>query len=177
MDDKKQIEVYVDVTAKDYRRVLLWYFWKRILLVGLVYIFVIPVTLWFVAFGAGASPLDSQNKPIFAVFTLLGLLPILLVLGFYFSIWRQAKKVERISEKSKFVFNDKGIETQSNSTSSQMLWERLVKIFETKTDFVFFPQENIFYAIPKHFFTGDEQILALRSLLVEKIGNKARLRR
>jgi YcxB-like protein len=175
MGNDQKIEVEIDVTAEDYRRVLFWYFWKRILLVALLYLIIIPASIWFVAFGAGANPLEIQNRQLLIVFVFFGMLPILLVFGRYFSIWRQAKKIENISEKSLFIFSDNGLETKSKSTSSQMLWERFAKIYETKTDFIFFPQEHVFYTIPKRFFINQNEMQDLRELVGRKLGEKAKL--
>jgi hypothetical protein len=175
MENERKIEIEIDVKAEDYRRVLFWYFWKRILLVGLLYLIVIPAMLWLVAFGAGASPFEIQNRQILIVFVFFGLLPILIIFSFYYSIWKQAKKIEQISETSVFIFNENGLETKSASTSSQMVWERFAKIYETKTDFIFFPQESVFYTIPKRYFKDQDEIGNLRELVREKINTKAKL--
>jgi YcxB-like protein len=175
MKNEQTIEVVIDVTAEDYRRVLFWYHWKRIALIGLVWLILFPTILWLVAFGAGASPFTSNNNSPLIVFVIFALLPILLSVSLYFSIWKQAKKIEKISEKTHFIFSDSGIDSKNTLAASQFSWERLDKIYETKTDFIFFPQENVFYAIPKRFFQSDEQIKNFKTLISEELGKKAKL--
>jgi heme/copper-type cytochrome/quinol oxidase subunit 2 len=175
MENERKIEIEVDVKAEDYRRILFWYHWKRIAIVGLVWLLVFPLTIWFVAFGAGANPFESKDNSPLPVFAIFAMIPILIVVSFYFSIWRQAKKIEKISEKTSFVFSAMGFDSKNPSTSFQTTWERLNKIHETKSDFIFFPQENVFYTIPKRFFRNDEDIQKFKSLLRETLGKKAKL--
>jgi YcxB-like protein len=175
MGNEQKIEVEVDVKAADYRRILFWYHWKRIALIGLVWLILFPAILWFVAFGAGASPFTSNNNSPLIVFVLFALLPILLCGSFYFSIWKQAKKIEKISERTHFIFSESGIDSKNTLAASQFSWERINKICETKTDFIFFSQENVFYTVPKRFFVSDEQIKNFKILLAEKLGKQAKL--
>jgi YcxB-like protein len=176
MEHRQKIEVEVNAKAANYRRILFWYHWKRILAVAIVYLVVAPTMVWFVAFGAGTNPFDEKNKDIFLIFGIFAVLPILLGFSIYFGIFRQAKKIEKIAEKVIFAFDEDGLETKSESISSQIKWDRFVKICETKKDFIFFPQENIFYTVPKISFKNDEQINNFKDLIREKLGEKAKLK-
>jgi hypothetical protein len=177
MEGRQKIEVEVNANAADYRRILFWYHWKRLVMVALVWLILFPTILWFVAFGAGASPFNSENNSPLLIFIIFAMLPILLGFSIYFGIFRQAKKIEKIAEKVTFAFDEDGLETKSESTSSQIKWGRFVKICEIKKDFIFFPQENVFYTVPKISFQNDEQINNFKDLIREKLGEKAKLKK
>ncbi len=166
-----------DVNAEDYRRVLFWYHRKKNIGIALICLLSIPILIFFLAFGKGTNPFDAESRDLLLIiFTLVlfGSLPLSLVLSLL-SIWKQAKKLAIITEDATLSFNENGLKTKSDSTSFETTWERFAKICETKTDFVFFPQENIFYPIPKRFFKNKSQIDDFKKLVSQKLGVKARL--
>ncbi len=93
----------------------------------------------------------------------------------YVSIRRQAKKIEASAEPAELIFENDGIKTITPSASSETKWERYHKAFETKNDFIFFPQHNIFFGVPKHYF-DDGEVVRLREILKSGLGDKAKLR-
>ena len=173
---EKKIEIEVKTNAADYRRVLFWYQWKRLLLVAVAWLIIFFPILYFVGFGAGANPFDSKTNAPLMAFAFLMLLPVLLGISMYFGIWRQAKKIERIVEPVTITFSETGIESNAESSSTKRTWEGFNGVYETKEDFVFFPQENIFYTIPRRLFKGEGQIEELKSMLRVKLGKKAKLK-
>lgn len=173
--DEKRIEIEVFNTAQDYRRVLIQTSLKKLYVAGILYFLVVTPMLWLTFFGAGANPFDGKNNSVLIVMALFALLPILLVGGIYSNIWRQAKTIERTLEPAKFAFSENGLETNSKSTSTKVTWDAFQKVQELKEDFLFYPQKNIFYTIPKRSFTNDLQIEDFRSLVREKLGKKAKL--
>lgn len=176
MESQQKVEVEVNAKAADYRRILFWYHWKRLVLAGFLWLIIFPAFIWVLGLSSGVNPFSSENNSPLLILTVFGLLPVLVGFSVYFSIWRQAKKIERISEKAIFVFDENGLKTKSESSSSQMKWDRLAKICETKKDFIFFQQENIFYTVPKISFQNDEQIDDFKKLTREKLGEKAKLK-
>jgi len=173
----EKIEIVVLNTRDDYRRVLFQQQWKRIVLIAVVYLIIIVPTLWLTMFGAGANPFDAKNKDPLIVMTLFGILPVLMIVSLYFGVWKQAKKIANITEKATFLFNEQGLKTLAESTSSQMNWERFNKIKETDQDFIFYPQENVFFVVPKRFYQDQNQIDNFRKLVNEKLGSKAKLKK
>ena len=174
--DEKKIEIEVVNTAQDYRRVLFQQQWKRVVLIAIIYLLIIVPTLWLTMFGAGANPFESKNNDIVIVMILFGLLPILMAANIYFGVWKQADKVSKMIERAKYTFAEQGIETVTDSSSSQNDWSRLSKIRETKKDFILYPQENVFFVIPKRFYKNETQIEEFRNLVREKLGGKAKLK-
>ena len=176
MTDKQDIEIEVINTAQDYRRVLFRQQWKRVVLVAVIYLIIIVPTMWLTIFGARANPFESKNNDIIIVMSLFGILPIMMAISIYFGVWRQADKVSKIIKWAKYKFTEQGIEVVTDSSSSKNNWSRLSKIRETEKDFIFYPQEKVFFVIPKRFFQSENQIGTFRKLVSEKIGEKAKLK-
>lgn len=172
MTENKIIEVEYLATAKDYRRVLLWYRWKRLALVIVITILVGTPILYSAFFSA-----DINNRPPGVVLWFLFILPLLVLVVFYWGISRQAEKIEKVFEPVKAIFNEKGLQSSGESSSAQMDWDKFYEVYETKQDFIFFPERKIFYTIPKRFFNGQNSILEFRKLLKEKLNNRAKLQK
>jgi hypothetical protein len=168
--ENKIIEVEYLATAKDYRRVLIWYRWKRLAITIAVAVLVgIPI-LYSAFFST-----DIGGRPPGMVLWFLLILPLLVLAVFYWGISRQAERIEKIFEPAKVVFTEEGMESAGDSSSARMDWDDFYKIYETKQDFIFFPEKKIFYAIPKRFFADQNLVARFRELLREKMGSSARL--
>lgn len=173
---EKKIEIQVENTARDYRRVLLWFYFKKFLIVGILYLLIITPMLWLTLFGAGANPFDGKNSSIIWMMTFFALLPILIVSGIFYNIWKQANNIGKTLEPTKFIFSDEGLESSAKSSATKVTWNTFQKIQELKEDFLFYPQKNIFYTIPKRSFQSNSQIDEFRNLVREKLGDKAKLK-
>lgn len=168
MGDERKIEVEIDVTVEDYRRVLFWFNKTIFPFISMIFVFAILGT-GFIAFREG-------DVIALILFGLSGIFFILYVCSTLLSIKRQSKNLAEISEVTTIVFDEKGVESKSESTLNQTTWERFAKICESKTDFIFFPQKNIFYPIPKRFFKSDNQIEEFKQLIKDKLGENAKLK-
>jgi hypothetical protein len=168
MNQDNLIEVNFETNVQDWRRVLVWYRWKRMLIeYVLMVILGVPFLYFF-----GINLLDLKNNG-FAAFSFFFTVITLFIFSIYFGIWRQAEKLKNIAEPAKAIFSDKGLKTISKSSSSEKTWERFSKIFETKEDFIFYLMENVFFTIPKRFFQDEKQISELKQLFRQKLGEKA----
>ena len=170
MSENRLIEVKFETNVEDWRRVLIWYRWKRLVL---EYILVIVLGILFLYF-FGINLLDLKNEG-FAAFSFIFTVTTLLMFKIYFGIWRQAERLKKISEPAKAIFSDKGLKTISESSSSEKTWGRFSNIFETQDDFIFYLMENVFFTIPKRFFQDKNQVIELKQLFREKLGEKAKL--
>ncbi|HMU33452.1 MAG TPA: YcxB family protein [Pyrinomonadaceae bacterium] len=170
------VEIDFKADTSDYRRMLFWYHRSRLGLIALFWLLLVVPAYIVVLFGAGGSVSGTESGlSVFALIVLL-VLPLSLVINLYFGIWRHGRKLAAISEPGKVTFDEVGVSSISKSASSQMIWERFKKVYETNEDFIFFPQENVFYTIPKKLFISEAQIAELRSLLRNKLGKKAKLK-
>lgn len=175
MSENEKIEIEVTNTAQDYRRVLFLQSYKKFLIAGILYFIVIVPMLWFTFFGAGANPFEEKNGSIILVMLFFALLPVLIAVAIFWNINKQAKMIGKTLTPAKFIFSDNGVESNSESSQVKVDWETFEKVQELKEDFLFFPQKNIFYTIPKRFFQNENQIMVFKDLIRKKLGKKANL--
>ncbi len=170
MENERKIEVEFESTEKDFQRVLLWYHWKRMFFAYLLMIIAGIPLCYFLGFNV----LDIKNNG-WATLAFFGTLSILLLLDIYRRCFFPTNKLKERVSPTKIVFSEQEVESKTPSTFSSRNWEGYEKIYETNSDFIFFYQENVFYSIPKRFFNNESQIIELRQLIGEKLGEKAKL--
>src|SRR5580765_4831426 len=87
-------------TAEDYRRVLIWYQWRRVVIIMAV----VLVIVFFLAFYLTNSKPSDPNRDIRpAALAALVFIPFFILGSLYWGIRRQAKKIASISETTKFI--------------------------------------------------------------------------
>ena len=163
MSLENKVEVAVEVTAEDYRRVLFWYHKTRLIIYGiLIAVFSLPVTLGII-FVLSQGRVKTPQIFLFLIFPIL--LPFFTLGLTVFKIRNQAQNIVKTTEPTKFTFTEDGLTAVSDSSTVKTKWSKFHGIKETKTDFIFFPQKNIFYPIPKRFFDNEIQINQLRNFI------------
>lgn len=167
------ITVKYTPTSSDFVRILIWYRWKRLAITfGIVL-----VVLFFITIYLANAKSKTQNPDAVQTLVITMIISPLVVTGLtYLSIRRQAKKIEASAQASEVIFETDGIKMITPNASSESKWERYQKVFETKRDFIFFPQHNIFFGIPKRHFADGVEIGRLREILKQGLGKKAKLR-
>lgn len=159
------------LTGADYRRVLFWHQWKRTAIT-------IGITI-LVVFFAGISfvkPTEMEPYKRLPIYLAIAIIPIFVTFGFYRGILRRAKKLEKISDETRSAFTNEGLEFVTALSSSSVKWERFNKIVEIGDYFVFFPQDDVFFIVPKRGFENTKSINDLKSIFKDKLGDKAKLR-
>ena len=176
MNERKPIEIDVELNEGDFWRVSFAGRVKRFLLITLIYLPIALLIMYFVAFGAGANPFSEKNWSIIIVLFIICAIPFVFLPAVYFSLRKLAAKLAKASEKTHFTFSENEIETNSISRSSKLTWDNYEKILETNEDYVGYLKNYTFHTIPKRFFKNEEQILAFKELVREKLGEKAKLK-
>jgi hypothetical protein len=171
---ERTVKVEFQTTAADYRRILFWYRRTRLLVGAILYLLVVIAIGWFLMF-AGGGPSGRETSSTSTVFGLLLVLPVFLAASLFWQVWRQAKKVEKISEPGTATFSPSGLRFETASSTSESAWARYHRVYATTTDFILFPQDNIFYAIPKRFFRSQEDISIVNEILKEHLGERAKI--
>ncbi|HEX9962294.1 MAG TPA: YcxB family protein [Pyrinomonadaceae bacterium] len=165
MSPENKFEATVEVTAEDYRRILFWYHKTRLIIYGIfIAVFSLPATLGII-FVLSQGQVKTPQIFLFLIFPIL--LPFFILGLTVFKIRKQAQSIVKTTEPTKFTFTEDGLTAVSDPSTVQTKWSRFHGIKETKTDFIFFPQENIFYPIPKRFFDNEIQVNQLRNFVRE----------
>jgi hypothetical protein len=120
----------------------------------------------------------SRGTLVFTPALIIPLMPLIAVLLFEWGIYSGAKRsAEAVKGKIQYSFSRQGFAAFSPVAQSRNDWESLSKVEEKKKDFLFYPQENVFFIIPKNSFQDAEQTARFRRILQETLGEKARLKK
>ena len=168
-----EITVRIDANAVDYRRVLWWYQRTRTVITAVLTFVVLLGIGLYVSRVTNSS--DYGGLRLEFVVAILSI-PLIAFGALFLGVWRQAKKIAEISVPALITFSSSGISSVSESSETDVQWKRFNKIVETEQDFIVFPQENVFYPVPKHFFEDSLQIDSLKTLIREHMGERSRLK-
>lgn len=169
------IEVEIFLEASDYRRILHWYHRTSLVVNGiLLSIFLLLPAVAFVLLITMGRFSQSQKMSIPVLF--IPSLFIGSILGLReFGIWKQSKAISEVAEPTKYTFDETGLSSVAPSSTSHIIWDKYVRVCETRSDFIFFPMKKGFFPFPKRFFKDPEDFTALRQLISAKLGKKAKL--
>ncbi len=170
----EEIEIKTKTTAEDFKRALLSH--SRIKIIGLA--IVTAAFFLFIIVGIFLLALSKKNNTSPALFFPI-LFPALLFAFLLFSSFRtitkQSQQLEENSEETAYIFDEQGFLAESASSSVKTLWSKIYKVTENKTDFLIFPQKNLFFPIPKRFFESENQINIFRTIIQKQLGENAKL--
>ena len=112
-------------------------------------------------------------------------IPAIVGLGIFFfglirlnrrwSIGRQLKSAPDAQGSHRWVINGEGIRITGALSNTEIKWEAIIRVRESKSDFFFYSATRFARFLPKRVFTDEQQKDDLRRLLTEKLGNKAAL--
>ena len=157
--------------AADYLRVLIWHQWKRVALVLVAVMFLMLLFGLAVVRPTSSDPYKRLPLYFAGVFT-----PIFVAVVSYLGLRRQAIKLEAISDDTELTASGSEMRVVTGSTDSRMKWDRLNKVVEINEYFVFFPQDNVFFVVPKEGFADTNSLEKFRSILKSGLANRARLK-
>ena len=80
-----------------------------------------------------------------------------------------------LQEPREIEFNEVGMEGSTFFGEGITKWQAFIQVLETDTDFHFFTAPKAALFVPKAAFEDDADIERLRHLIVERVGNRARL--
>lgn len=107
------------------------------------------------------------------------LVPVLIPVILPLTIWFQSKKtyanLQEFQRNYRYVFTTTGYQVQDEKSSSQMTWESIQKVEETKEAFHLFFRKNLFSIVPKKHIEDSEDLLRLRKIIRQALGPKAYL--
>jgi hypothetical protein len=170
-----RIEVEYQLEFGEFYRGLRWYAWRKCWWIYCVLILGITGALMTTIF----RPNDPSTNPVAAI--LVGLLiPIALAAWLYWGVHRNAQKQFKsnlsLRAPRHSIFSKEGVEGSSSTSSGKASWTVLHKVLETPESFLFFNSNATFSVFPKRSLGNAERVNALRKLIQEQVGSKAKLR-
>jgi hypothetical protein len=95
--------------------------------------------------------------------------PIALIAAIHWSARRAARSLVKNTPSLKgpthWLFSDSGIRVDSPTTNAHIEWKTYVRVRETPMQFLFYPQSQIAYVVPKRCFSSNDQITKLREMI------------
>jgi YcxB-like protein len=169
MTNDLSIEVVVQPSQKDAYQANVAITWGR----HKLYYWLIYVAS--VAFLSGLlfkliSPGTAQDSRLWPSL-LFGILfaPIFLVTIVYWSCHRAAKSLLRntpaLRGPTRWTFSETGITTEGPTARAELQWQSLLRVRETKQQFLLYPQKNLACFISKRFISSEVEIDELRELI------------
>ena len=110
-------------------------------------------------------------------------IPAIVGLGIFFfglirfnqrwNIGRQLKSAPDAQGSHRWVINDEGIKITGALSNTEIKYEAIIKVRESKSDLFFYSATRFARFLPKRVITDEQQDHDLRRLLTQKLGNKA----
>lgn len=95
----------------------------------------------------------------------LVLMPYIFFVAPYFSAKKQLKKNPHLAGPATVTFSDAGLDMIGPHSESHLDWSGIVKVRETKTLFLIYPQQAIAQILPKRRFANLEDESRVREML------------
>ena len=170
-----QIELDCQLQFSEFYHALRWHAWEKfwrlycVLILG-AFTFGMIHVIRFIA--------DSSFQVIEAILYSVGL-PAALGGVFYYSVYRHAQQQFRTGsafrELRHYKFFEDGVESSTAVSSGKSAWTVLYKVFETPESFLFFASIASFTILPKRTLETEDRSQALRNLIRQNVGGKAKL--
>lgn len=165
MVSKEKIQVYVRLELKDYI-LFNYYFNKKMLtqvtVIGLIFLF----SMIYLSFYSHGSINPTVMNFIYLI--------VAFILVSYFLVYYRAKKVwdssSLITETKHYSFDEEGLSTESQTSSSKIGWDKIYKVIETKKLLLIYISNMQAFIIPKRLLDKD-QYMSLISF-VQKVEKK-----
>jgi hypothetical protein len=173
MSRETRIELDVRLESRDFVRANYWFVFRKVRFALLLIFFggvVYPLLLIYHVQAKGPS--DNY----WGLLIPAGLLLLVLV-STYFGARRQMASNKSLQQTLHYTFSRDGIDAVAPLSSGHNDWSHVREAFETRNNFLLFISRNLMFVIPKRCFKDSEQIAAFKSLLVEQLSSKAKLKR
>lgn len=100
-------------------------------------------------------------------------------MAFIFSLvtFIKYRMLRKSIKNQRYCFEESGYEVSEEKNFSRVSWDSLAKVKETRSSFFFFFMQGyaIYHMVPKRFFSSNEDVIELRSIIKAKVGSKAKL--
>jgi hypothetical protein len=174
MELEARIEVEYQLDFGEFYRGLRWYAWRKCWWIYCFLILGVPAALT-----TFLPPSNPTAHPLLAAFP-ASITAIFIAAWLYWGVYRNARKQfdsnANLRSLRHSIFSKDGVEGSSAESSGRASWSVLYKVLETPESFLFFNSNATFGVFPKRTLGSDERVKAMRKLIREQVGSKAKLR-
>jgi hypothetical protein len=172
--DQTPVQVVVHLTPRDLYLANLWHLWRRL---RWAWVLVAILTVLATVAIAVSNGEDRKNLILnFAPLLVLFLLwPIAGFGSLYISTKSMMKQQKGLSQTNRYTFSETGINVQADQASGQMDWSYIFQALETKRFLFLYISKGMRHVIPTRFFTDQNGLARLRTLIRTHVKGKVRL--
>lgn len=91
-----------------------------------------------------------------------------------YAIRKQYESSPVMQNEMEYTITDEYIESSNPLSGGRIAWDGIIKAIESDTEFLLYPSSKFSNFIPKRAFESAEQLERFRSLVKEKLGDKAK---
>ena len=91
------------------------------------------------------------------------------------AITKQYKSSPIMQNEMEYTITDEFIESSNPLSGGRIAWDGIIKAVESDTEFLLYASSKFSNFLPKRIFDSAEQMETFRSLVKEKLGEKAKL--
>jgi hypothetical protein len=133
--------------------------WWMSLIFGICFIY------WATSYWFKLSEWEWNLPNVFGPLFLFVFMPYAFFVAPYFSAKKQVKKNPHFSGIATYTFSDRGLEMAGPHSQSQVDWSGIVRVRETSSLLLIYPQNAVAYVVPKRFFAGPGEVSQAREIL------------
>jgi hypothetical protein len=132
--------------------------------------YVVPALGALCVFGAVRELLaGGEERGTAMIYLVLGLVMMAAPLLDTWKLRRRIEKLPNLDADMHWRISEDGLSVESPASSSRFEWSLMIKARELQEGFLLYRQPLVVQWLPKHGFTGEEDITRFRELLREKV--------
>jgi hypothetical protein len=163
MADTSSVQARGQLTVGDLYRFTVYALVSRLwLFLGIIafVVFIFSADLWTEYASWKWTPQSVGGVAVFFV-----MMPYIFFVAPYFSAKKQLQKNPQLAGPTTVTFSDAGLDMIAPHSESHLDWSGIVKVRETSTLFLIYPQQAIAQILPKRCFTSIEDEGRVRQML------------
>lgn len=114
--------------------------------------------------------LNNKISNTFVILGICNLIPVLMYWITPFILKRNFRKNKSLSVQSNIEFRENGIFFKTQYGENLMPWEHIIKWKKNEKLILIFPQKNLYYPIPSHYFESCQAFLEFAEKLEIQLG-------
>lgn len=171
MNSQTKVDAVIDLQLADLLRANYWHFFSK----GSIR-FLMPLYLLVVVAGTIVFFLNGASS-IWSAFVSLAmiLMAVVLIATVYFQTKRNFSDLKEFQKNVRYTFSFDGYEVSDDKSSAHVSWDAILRAVETKHGFNLFFHRMFFHTVPKRCFRQPSDIQAMREILKQNLGVKAKV--
>jgi YcxB-like protein len=171
----EKVEVIGRIEELDMLRENRWYYYSK------WYNKLLPVcsgmlilSFGWILFNSGFQLLSQIDVTLISTCFII-LLPVIMPLTISFQTKKRFSNLKDFQRNIHYSFTADGFEMNDEKSSSQISWESIHKVIETKNSFNLFINKNWFHIVPKRLILSPDNLIVMRNILRKSLAEKASL--